>query len=97
MAEMKKYSGTRYDASLIDMLMNNEAIVSGELAEKTITSQELKPEMILKYNILTDAHILVLPEGHVFSDVSILKLKQFENNQNTKFSLIVEEPSLEVS
>jgi response regulator RpfG family c-di-GMP phosphodiesterase len=89
--EMKKFVGTRYDSELLDILIDNEAIVSDGFSEKTITSRELKAEMVLKYNILTDTHILVLPEGHVFSDVSILKLIQFEKNQSKKFSVIVEE------
>lgn len=89
--EMKKFIGSRYDTELLEILINNKEIVSDEFSEKAITTQELKSEMRLKYNILTETHILVLPEGHVFTDASIAKLMQFEKNQSKRFSLIVEE------
>lgn len=94
--EMKKFLGTRYDSTVLDVLSNNEDFVSDQFLEKPITSQELKAGMILKYSILTEAHILVLPEGHVFSEGSILKLIQFEKNKSKPFSIIVEEYKEEV-
>jgi hypothetical protein len=47
--------------------------------------------MVLKYSILNDAHILVLPEGHVFSQVTIGKLMQFEKSQSKPLSLNVDD------
>jgi response regulator RpfG family c-di-GMP phosphodiesterase len=94
--EMNKFLGTRYDSTVLDILSNNEDIVSDKFIEKPIASQDLKAGMVLKYSILTEAHILVLPEGHIFSDTTILKLIQFEKNQSKLFSLIVEENKEEI-
>ena len=47
--------------------------------------------MMLKYNLFNNAHILVLPEGHVFSEATITKLIQFEKSQEEPIYLIVEE------
>jgi hypothetical protein len=47
--------------------------------------------MVLKYNLFNNAHILVLPEGHVFSEATIAKLVQFEKSQPKPMSMIVED------
>lgn len=93
--EMKKFLGTRYDPKVLQILLDNSDIVSDQFIEKPIASHALKPGMVLKYNILNDAHILVLPEGHIFSQATIEKLMQFEKSQATPFSLIVEETEQE--
>ena len=89
--EMKKFLGTRYDQKILDVLLNNDDVISDQFIENTITTQALKPGMILKYSLLTDTHILLLPEGHIFSEGTILKLVQFEKKQADPLSLIVEE------
>lgn len=93
--EMKKFLGTRYDPDVLAILLNNPDIVSDEFIEKPIPAHALEPGMVLKYNILTDAHILVLPEGHVFSESTIGKLLQFEKSQPKPLSLIIEEQKAE--
>jgi response regulator RpfG family c-di-GMP phosphodiesterase len=93
--EMKKFLGTRYDPDVLAILLNNPDIVSDEFIEKPIPAHALEPGMVLKYNILTDAHILVLPEGHVFSESTIAKLLQFEKSQPKPLSLIIEEQKAE--
>ncbi|GAA6186182.1 response regulator [Aliiglaciecola sp. NS0011-25] len=93
--EMTKLKGTHYDPQILDILLDNEDIVSDEFVENVITTQELEPGMTLKYNILNDKHILVLPEGHVFNQATILKLTQFEKSQAKPISLIVEDDRVE--
>lgn len=89
--EMKKYRGTRYDPVVLDILLSTHDIVSDEFIEKPIPALALEPGMVLKYNLFNNAHILVLPEGHVFSETTIAKLVQFEKSQPTPIHLIVEE------
>lgn len=88
--ELKKFSGTRYDPEIIDILANNPDIVSDEHLEKPIPTTALTPGMRLKHNLLNDAHILILPEGHEFTEGTIAKLLQFERTQQSSLSIIVE-------
>ncbi|MFT2091303.1 HD domain-containing phosphohydrolase [Paraglaciecola sp. 2405UD69-4] len=88
---MKKFLGTRYDPKVLEILLNTPDIVSDEFIEKPIPSHALKAGMTLKCNIFNDAHILVLPEGHVFTNKTISKLLQFEKSQAAPLSLIVED------
>lgn len=89
--ELKKSLGTRYDPQVLEILLNNPDIISDEFIEKPIATHALEPGMVLKYNLFNDAHILVLPEGHVFSEATIAKLSQFEKSQSEPLKLIVEE------
>ena len=95
-AEMKKFTGTRYDPTVLEILINTDDIVSDEFIEKPIATDALEPGMELKYNLFNNAHILVLPEGHVFSEATIAKLIQFEKSQPEPMFLIVEEQRAEV-
>jgi response regulator RpfG family c-di-GMP phosphodiesterase len=89
--ELKKFLGTRYDPKILAILLDNPDIVSDEFLDKPISVHALQPGMVLKYNIFTDAHILVLPEGHVFTEATIGKLLKFDNSQKQPLSLVVEE------
>ncbi|WP_133469373.1 response regulator [Paraglaciecola marina] len=88
---MKKFLGTRYDPQILEVLLNTPNIASDEFIEKPIPSHALKVGMTLKSNIFNDAHILVLPKGHVFTEKTITKLVQFEKSQTEPLSLIVED------
>ncbi|GAB2693940.1 HD domain-containing phosphohydrolase [Aliiglaciecola aliphaticivorans] len=94
--EMKKLKGSHYDPVVLDILLDNEDIVSDKFIDNTISTEELKPGMVLRNNILNDKHILVLPEGHTFSDVTITKLIQFEKSQSQALSLVVEDNGEEI-
>ena len=91
LAEMKKFTGTRYDPTVLEILCNTDGIISDEFIEKSISVKTLQPGMVLKYNLFNHAHILMLPEGHVFSEATITKLIQFEKSQSAPMSLIIEE------
>lgn len=88
--EMNKFTGTRYDPAVLEILFKTEDIISEEFIEKPTPIQATEPSMVLKYNLFNDAHILVLPESHVLSEVTIGKRLQFEKSQTEPMSLIVE-------
>ncbi len=88
--EMKKLGGIKYDSSILDLLLNNPQIISNEFIETPVKLDYLEAGMVLKYNIFTHNHMLILPEGHVFTEATISKLKQFDESQGTKLSVIVE-------
>ena len=93
--EMKKFTGTRYDPAILDILFDTDDVVSDEFMEKPLPIDTLKPGMVLKYNLYNNAHILVLPEGHVFSETTIAKLMKFEKSQPKPISFILEDKQYE--
>jgi hypothetical protein len=93
--EVKKFTNTRYDPEIPEILSNTDNIVSDQFFEKQILSGALEPGMVLKYNLFNNTHILLLSEGHVFNKVTIAKLVQFEKSQSKLVSLIVEEHQIE--
>jgi len=95
-AQMKKFTGTRYDPAVLKILFDIDEIVSNEFIEKPMVTNGLEPGMVLKYNLFNNAHILVLPEGHVFSETTISKLVQFEKSQPAPICLTVEDHQTEV-
>lgn len=88
--EMKKYRGTIYDPNLFDLFMSEKMIISKQMIEHQITTDALKPGMVLKHNIVNEKHILVLPEGHEFTDDTIAKLIKFEKGIEQRLSIAVD-------
>ncbi|MCV2403333.1 response regulator [Marinomonas sp. C2222] len=93
--QMKKFMGVRYDPEILGILIDNPEIVSSKYLEKPIKALSIKAGMVLKYSVFTEKDILVLPEGHVFTNESITKLLQFEKQQATPFTVIIEEQKVE--
>lgn len=88
--EMKKYRGTTYDPSLFDLFISKKVMTSKQLIDKQITTDALLPSMILNHNIVNDKHILVLPEGHEFTEETIARLIKFEKGFEHRLSVAVE-------
>lgn len=91
LSEMKKHRGTVYDANIFDMFCKDEKMVAQQSIEKPIATTDLKPGMKLKCNIVNEKHILVLPEGHEFTQETIAKLINYEKSKELTLSLSVEE------
>lgn len=87
--EMKKSSGTKYNPKVLGLLLENPDMVSDEFIESPIPIASLTPGMVLKHNIFTNTHMLILPEGHVFTEVTIEKLINFEETQASALSIVV--------
>ncbi|TDF37384.1 response regulator [Alteromonadaceae bacterium M269] len=87
--EMNKNRGTKYAGNVLDVLMNNPELTANTDLEKGYSPDQLKPGMILKNNLHTENHMLILPEGHIFSEASIEKLKAFEKNKQQSLSVVV--------
>ena len=47
------------------------------------------------YNLYNDNHILLLPAGHVFSEATIAKLKQYEREHKRQFEIVIENENSE--
>ena len=89
--EMSKYKKSRYDEKVLTALRNLGDISNDCSLVKHLTSDQLEPGMILRESISTQSQMLLLVEGHVFSDDSIEKLIQAEKTQEKKYLLKVED------
>lgn len=87
--EMKKHRNTRYDGEILDILLAASDIGRPQHMDNAFTTNMLKPGMILSENLYNDSHILVLPEGHVFTENTIARLRQVENERSKRFSIAV--------
>lgn len=88
--EMKKHRNTRYDAEFLDLLLALDDISTSKLLHSSLKASQLKSGMVLSQNLYNDSHILILPEGHVFSEATIQKLIKFEKERGKAFSIQVE-------
>ena len=87
--EMNKSRGTKYAGEVLDILLSNPELTAKTDIEKGYSADQLKPGMVLKNNLHTENHMLILPEGHIFSEASIEKLKAFEKNKQQSLSVVV--------
>lgn len=92
--EMKKHRNTRYDGEFLDLLLEAEDVTTSKLLSTSLKATQLKPGMVLAQNLYNDSHILILPEGHVFSDATIQKLVHFEEERGKAFSIQIEPEEL---
>ena len=88
--ELKKHRNTRYDGEVLDLLLTEHDIDKPSFIENHLTSEELTAGMVLGNNLYNDNHILLLPAGHVFSEATIAKLKQYEREHKRHFEIVIE-------
>ena len=93
--ELKKHRNTRYDGNVLDILLDTKDIDKPSYIENRLSTEELKPGMVLSKNLYNESHILLLPEGHVFTDATIAKLAQYEREHNRFFDIAVERNGME--
>lgn len=89
--ELKKHRNTRYDGEYLDLLLNIDAVSTSVLLNTSLKATQLEPGMVLAQNLYNDGHILILPEGHVFTSSTINKLVHFERERGKAFSIHVEQ------
>lgn len=88
--EMNKAKGVRYDPDILDLLIKNPDLVDVESKMQGLDVGQLKPGMYLAKSIFNEHHILILAEGHEFTEKSIEKLAQYERNHNIKLTAVIE-------
>ncbi len=88
--ELNKAKNTKYAEKVLAILAKHPELVDDNNLEQGITTQQLKPAMVLKYNLYTVNHLLILAEGHEFSQSSIDHLIAYEKNQQHILTIVVE-------
>ena len=77
--EMLKHAGVKYDKNFLATFIEMDIQTLTEVEDGMKTSSDLKPGMRLNSDLYNDLHILLLPQGHIFTKASIIKLRQFES------------------
>jgi response regulator RpfG family c-di-GMP phosphodiesterase len=88
--EMTKGKNILYDEDVLNIISSHPEFVVDVELEQGLTSRQLAPGMLLKNNLYTVNHLLILAEGHEFSQLSIDHLIEYEKNQKHVFSIITE-------
>jgi response regulator RpfG family c-di-GMP phosphodiesterase len=87
---LKKDQASKYDPAILDVLFSHPELVDRGYFETGLTARQVLPGMLLKLNLYTTNHLLILAEGHEFTESSIDKLIQYESNQNHPLSIVVD-------
>ncbi|MBU2977279.1 response regulator [Alteromonas sp. C1M14] len=95
--ELKKHRNTRYDGEFLDLLLSAKEIGLPKHMDNTLSASDLVPGMVLANNLYNDSHILILPEDHVFTESTIAKLVQFEQDPNRRFTITIKPTVIESS
>ncbi|MFB0911877.1 MAG: response regulator [Glaciecola sp.] len=91
-AKLVSYCGLQfYDASIVDVLKAQQLAASEDKYDIGLSSDQLKSGMILDESLYNENDILILPQGHVFDDGSITKIKALEKRFNMTLSILVKE------
>jgi len=92
--QLKMHQGSYYDPVLVKIMTDLELhqLITVEFvaaSHQQISTSELEAGMILERPLYNENRILLLPHGHVFSEMSITKLKQIESKRDKKWQLLV--------
>jgi response regulator RpfG family c-di-GMP phosphodiesterase len=88
--ELTKGKNILYDEEVLKVLISHPEIITDAPPESGLTTKQLKPGMVLKYNLYTVNHLLIIAEGHEFSTSSIDHLIKYEKNQKHILSIVTE-------
>ena len=91
-AKLASYCGVKYyDASIVNLLKTQQLELSEDKYDIGLRSYQLKSGMILDESLYNENDILILPQGHVFDDGSITKIKALEERFNMSLSILIKE------
>jgi response regulator RpfG family c-di-GMP phosphodiesterase len=88
--ELNKSRGLKYDEKILDILIDKPELIKDNITEKGLTTLQILPGMILKNSLFSTTHLLILAEGHEFTEHSIDKLIEYEMNQKHLFTVVIE-------
>jgi hypothetical protein len=91
LVELIKHKGNRYSPEVVDLVIDHPILLDTTPKETNMTIDRLEPGMILQQDILTENKML-LPEGHVFTQKTVDRIKQFQNSLPKHMPLAVSSP-----
>lgn len=88
--QLNKSRGTKYDEKILDLLISCPHLVEETVIDGGLKSLQLLPDMVLKHSLFSQQNLLILAEGHVFTESSIEALIEFEFNKKQNFIITIE-------
>lgn len=89
--ELNKARKVKYAEKILDILIAKPELIEDNIIEKGLTTLQILPEMILKNSLFSSQNLLILAEGHEFTEHSIDKLIEYEINQQNQFVIAIEQ------
>jgi response regulator RpfG family c-di-GMP phosphodiesterase len=89
--KINNYCGLQYDGSIVNVLKKTQTAESIDRFDIGLTTSQVKPGMMLHEALYNDNDILILPQGHIFDEESIAKIKALEDRFNMTLSILVED------
>jgi response regulator RpfG family c-di-GMP phosphodiesterase len=89
--ELNKLKGIKYAENILNILIEKPDLVINNIVERGLSTLQILPDMILKQSLFSSNNLLILAEGHEFTEHSIEKLIEYEINQKHQFVIIIEE------
>jgi len=89
--KLANYCGLQYEGSIVNVLKNQQLAASVDKFDIGLRSAQIQSGMILHEALFNENDILILPQGHVFDEDSITKIKALEKRFNMTLSILVEE------
>jgi len=85
-------SGKRYDAKVVKIFLDLLGELPDKIDEEVISTALLKPQMVLKNEVLTPQGVKLLAKGTRLNKSTINNLKRFEEQSNTEFKIYAVKP-----
>jgi response regulator RpfG family c-di-GMP phosphodiesterase len=91
-AKLLSYCSLKYyDASIVNILKTQQLEASEDKYDIGVRSDQLKSGMILDESLYNENDILILPQGHVFDEGSITRIRALEERFNMTLSILIKE------
>jgi response regulator RpfG family c-di-GMP phosphodiesterase len=87
--ELNRHRGTKYDPDILDVLAKLDVLHENLPDDGSKVLAEVKAGMELSKDIYNEKYVLMLPEGHIFTETTIAKLKQYERNHKEQLRIFV--------
>lgn len=89
--KLNNYCGLQYDGSIVNLLKLEEQSSTEDKYDIGLKTSQIEPGMVLHEALYNENDILILPQGHIFDEGSIEKIKALEERFNMVLSILVEE------
>ncbi len=88
-AEMNRHRGTKYDPDILDIFAKLDVLNETLPDDGSKVLSQIEVGMELSKDIFNEKYVLMLPEGHTFTEVTIGKLKHYERNHKEQLRIFV--------
>jgi len=91
---IQEHSNTRYDPDVVSALPDTlsdgvESQSKVEKGEVTVTTEDLKPDMVLVADLMSSGGLVLLPKGYVVNDEVVNRIKNLEKSIGENFEIRV--------